>query len=228
MNRNALRLTAIAAALAFGAAQAATPAAKPAAKPATTPAKTPSLSELLAASTAADWRPLDADNTLYMDLPTGRVIIELAPGFGPEHAANIKTLVREGYFNNLAILRSQDNYVVQWGDPNDNSPDPSPNAKPLGSAKAELPPEFTVPISAATPFTPLPDRDGYAPQTGFSNGFPAARDPKTKQTWLTHCYGMVGVARGNEPTSGSGTSLYAIIGGPARSLDRISLMLVTC
>ena len=54
----------------------------PAAVPA---AKHPSMPEVLAASTPADWRALDPDNTLYVELPGGRVVIELAPRFAPLH-----------------------------------------------------------------------------------------------------------------------------------------------
>ena len=172
--------------------------------------------EILAASPAADWRTPDPDNLLYMELPTGRVVMELAPGFVPLHAANIKTLVREKYFDGLAIIRSQDNYVVQWGDPEEDEK----KARPLGSAKASFDPEFSVPVSAATPFDKLPDGDVYAPQVGFGDGFPAARDAEGQQTWLTHCYGAVGVARGNDPQGGNGSGLYVIIGHAPRHLDR--------
>ncbi len=41
--------------------------------------RTLSMAEVLAASSPADWRPLDPDNTLYVELPAGRVVIELAP-----------------------------------------------------------------------------------------------------------------------------------------------------
>jgi peptidylprolyl isomerase len=182
----------------------------------TAPPHSKALADILAASKPSDWRPLDPANTLYLEVPAGRVVMELAPGFAPLHAVNIKTLVREKYFDGLAIIRSQDNYVVQWGDPSEDDA----KSKPLGSAQAKLAPEFTVPISAATPFTRLPDFDGYAPQVGFSDGFPVGRDPKTNQTWLTHCYGAVGVARGNEADSGNGSGLYVIIGNAPRHLDR--------
>ena len=39
--------------------------------------------QILDASPASDWRRLDPANTLYMELPAGRVVIELAPGFAP-------------------------------------------------------------------------------------------------------------------------------------------------
>jgi peptidylprolyl isomerase len=75
--------------------------------------------ELIKASSPADWRALNPENTLYLELEKGRVVIELAPDFAPQHAANIKTLIREGYFDGLAIVRSQENYVVQWADPDE-------------------------------------------------------------------------------------------------------------
>lgn len=177
------------------------------------PAKTaPTMTEVLAASTAADWRVPDPESTLYVDLAAGRVVIELAPAFAPEHVANIRTLVRQGYFDGLAILRSQDNYVVQWGDPD--------GRRDLGKARPTLPPEFMVPWPSTQAFTRLPDGDGYAPEVGFSGGFPVGRDPTTGQGWLAHCYGMVGVGRGNDIESGSGAEIYVVIGHAPRHLDR--------
>lgn len=180
------------------------------------PAPYKSWAQILEESPAGDWRPLDAANTLYMELPTGRVVIELAPGYVPLHAANIKTLVKEKYFDGLAIIRSQDNYVVQWGDAEEDEK----KARPLGTAKANFDPEFSVAVSKDTPFNRLPDKDVYAPQIGFGNGFPAARDADGKQTWLTHCYSAVGVARGNDTTGGNGSGLYVVIGHAPRHLDR--------
>jgi len=173
-----------------------------------------SASDVIKASQPSEWRPLDPGNTLYMDLPAGRVVIELSPDFAPRHAANIRTLVKERYFDGLVVLRSHDNYVAQWGDADEKNP------RPLGSAQPKLAAEFTVPMSNDKHFVRLPDHDGYAPQVGHSNGFPAGRDPKTKTTWLAHCYGMVGVGRDNDADSGNGTSLYAVNGHAPRHLDR--------
>ena len=179
--------------------------AEPAAPPRT-------MAEVLAASVPADWRPLDPQDTLYLQLASGRVVIELAPAFAPGHVANLKTLVRQKYFDGLAVVRSQDNFVVQWGD--------AEGKRSLGEARATLPPEFTVPLRPDLPFTRLPDPDGYAAEVGFSGGFPAARDPKAGQAWLAHCYGMVGAGRGNEPESGNGSELYVVTGHAPRQLDR--------
>ena len=68
-----------------------------AASAAAAPAPAPSLAEILAASPASDWRTVDPTRTLYVELPAGRVIIELAPGFAPKHAANIEKLAQAGY-----------------------------------------------------------------------------------------------------------------------------------
>ena len=175
--------------------------------------------EVLATATPADWRPLDVENTLYMDLPTGRVVIELSAAYAPAHAANVRTLVREGYFDGLTILRSQDNYVVQWGDPESENPAPG-KARAMKQGKKSLAPEYTRAMDNKLAFTRLPDSDGYAPEVGFSNGFPVGRNPNSKQTWLTHCYGMVGAGRDNDDNSGSGAELYAITGHAPRQLDR--------
>ncbi|HEX7111573.1 MAG TPA: peptidylprolyl isomerase [Mizugakiibacter sp.] len=174
------------------------------------------MQEVLDASKPSDWRPLDPAHTLYMDLPGGRVVIELAPAFAPLHAANIEALAHAHYWDGLAILRVQDNFVTQWGDPDADQAD---RRRPLGDAKATLPPEFVRP-AAGLPFTRLPDGDVYAPEVGFSDGFPAARDPHRGEAWLAHCYGMVGAGRDNAVDSGPGTELYVVIGQAPRQLDR--------
>ena len=171
--------------------------------------------EVLAASTPSDWRPLDPQNTLYLELATGRVIIELASQFAPHHVANIQALAREQYYDGLAIIRSQDNYVVQLGD---SAPD-TPSKRPIRSAHRTLVAEFERP-SRGLSFTALPDPDTYAPETGFVDGFPAARDLKFGRAWLVHCYGMVGAGRDNDVDSGGGTELYVVIGQAPRHLDR--------
>lgn len=181
------------------------------------PKKAATMAEVLAASKPDDWRALDPENTIYLELTNGRVVIELAPVFAPNHVANIKALVREHYFDGLAFLRCQDNYVVQWGDPDAEKPD---KKRKIQTAKATLAPEFDRALGPKLPFTKLPDGDVYAREVGFSEGFPVARDPKGKRMWLVHCYGMVGVGRDNPPDSGGGTELYVVIGQAPRHLDR--------
>jgi peptidylprolyl isomerase len=143
------------------------------------------------------------------------VLIELAPRFAPRHAANIRTLAHEGYWDGLAIVRVQDNYVTQWGDPDAEVP---AKARPLGSAAPRLPAEFSVPLRGL-PLVRLPDVDGWAPLTGFVDGMPVAADPRTGRAWLAHCYGMVGAGRDMAADSSNGTELYAVIGQSPRGLD---------
>lgn len=175
----------------------------------------PTTASVMAAATAADWRPLDPENTLYLELATGRVVIELAPAFAPNHAANVKALVREGYFDGLTINRVQDNYVVQWGDAAEGAA-----KRPIKTAQPTLPGEFDRAIAPDLPFTPAPDGDVYAAEAGWTMGFPAARDPKSGRTWIPYCYGVLGTARGSATDSGGGSQLFVIIGHSPRHLDR--------
>ena len=178
--------------------------------------KTRSMQELLDASKSSDWRNLDPARTLYMDLASGRVVIELAPEFAPAHVANIRAMAKAGYWNGLSINRSQDNFVVQWGDPATDESARKPLPK---TAKAKLPAEFTR-SSKNIPFTPLPDVDGWARQVGFSDGFPIGLDTTDSTAWLAHCYGMVGAGRDTAADSSTGTELYVVTGQSPRQLDR--------
>lgn len=174
-------------------------------------------SDILKNSSASDWRQLDPESTLVMELKTGPVVIELSRRFAPQHVQNIRTLTREGYFSKSVVVRAQDNYVVQWGDPDVDAKDPA-KALPLGSAKAKLPAELTVRLRGL-PIETLPDRDEWAPITGFLDGIPVAGNPATDQAWIPHCYGVVGAGRDNPIDSSNGTSLYAVIGQAPRRLD---------
>lgn len=174
-----------------------------------------SAAEVIAAAPDTDWRTPDPATLLYLELKSGRVVIELAPAFAPEHVGNIRTLAREHFWDGTSIYRSQDNFVVQFGDA--DSDDPA-NARPLGSAKQHLPAEFHR-KAAGLRFDRLPDADGWAPQVGFVGGFAAARNLKQGTAWLAHCYGAVGAGRGNAPDSSIGTELYVVIGQSPRQLD---------
>lgn len=169
-----------------------------------------SLGEILEQSPAADWRTVDQNNLIYMQLPRGRVIIELAADYTPLHTANIRALARAHYWDGAQIVRSQENYVVQWGR---DEADP----KPMGEATATLAPEFDI-ARAGVEITRLPDPDSYAREVGFAHGFPVASNGS--RTWMAHCYGMVGAGRGDTADSGSGAELYVVIGHAPRHLDR--------
>ena len=175
--------------------------------------KSPTTAQVLESAQATDWRRLAPANTLYMELAAGRVIIELAPRFAPQHITVIKQLVAEKFFDGLPVARVQDNYVVQWGDV-DGTRKIEP---PIG----RLPDESVSPFGKRVHFVKLPDTDGYAPETGWIEDFAVGVDRKSPGTaWLTHCYGVVGVGRDNPPDTGGGTELYVVIGQAPRHLDR--------
>ncbi len=170
------------------------------------------MQEVLDATTAADWRRPDPARTLYLDLPAGRVILELAPAFAPRTVENLLTLVRSGWFDGLSINRVHDNFVVQWGDPD--------ATKPQGQAAARIVPEFTRRWSDDLAVTLLPDPDGFAAQVGFVDGLPVAGDRARGEIWPAHCYGALGVGRDIALDSGNGSELYVVIGHAPRQLER--------
>lgn len=172
---------------------------------------------LLEKSKPEDWRKIDPENSLQMELSTGVVIIEMNPAFAPKHVKNIKILSREHYWNGLAVVRVQDNYVAQWGDPNAENPN---TKRKIKKAKETLTAEFDAKNDSQLPFFKLKEEDSYAHEVGYSLGFPLARDLTTQKMWLLHCYGMVGAGRNTPSDSGGGAELYAVIGHAPRHLDR--------
>ena len=60
---------------------------------------------------------LDPENTIYLDLPDGRVVIQLRPDLAPKHVARIKELARQGFYDNIAFHRVIPGFMAQTGDP---------------------------------------------------------------------------------------------------------------
>lgn len=77
----------------------------------------------------------DPENTIYMDLPAGRVTIELLPNLAPKHVARIKELTREGFYNGVVFHRVIDGFMAQTGDPTGTGTG--------GSDKADVDAEFS-------------------------------------------------------------------------------------
>lgn len=74
------------------------------------------LAGLASSSFAAD--PVsDPENTLYMDLEWGRVVIEMRPQYAPNHVARIKELTRKGFYDGLTFHRVIEGFMAQTGDP---------------------------------------------------------------------------------------------------------------
>ncbi|HEV8014530.1 MAG TPA: peptidylprolyl isomerase [Stellaceae bacterium] len=59
----------------------------------------------------------DLENTLYLDVPKGRVVIELRPDLAPKTVARIKELARAGFYDGLKFHRVIDGFMAQTGDP---------------------------------------------------------------------------------------------------------------
>ena len=59
----------------------------------------------------------DLENTLYLDLKDGRVVIELLPDLAPTHVARIKELTRKGFYDGIVFHRVIEGFMAQTGDP---------------------------------------------------------------------------------------------------------------
>lgn len=170
-------------------------------------------SEVIAQTTAADWREIPAEDLLVMDLSDGsRVVVQLAPDFAPVHVANIRAFARGGWWNDATIYRVQDNYVAQWGNGE------ATVALPTGVARTP-PAEYDAPVGTG-PVTVHTSPDAYAPYVGYRAGWPIAWDDREGRQWLIHCYASVGVGRDVAPDTGTGGEMYAVIGHAPRHLDR--------
>ena len=73
---------------------------------------------LMTATAAEAQGPVrDPENTLFMDLRTGRVVIALRPDLAPKHVEQVKTLVRQGFYDNTPFHRVIEGFMAQGGDP---------------------------------------------------------------------------------------------------------------
>ncbi len=73
---------------------------------------------VLAMSATAEAKPvLDPENTIYLELKDGRVVIQLRPDMAPNHVARIKELTRKGFYDGLAFHRVIPGFMAQTGDP---------------------------------------------------------------------------------------------------------------
>tara|TARA_R110000787_G_scaffold137458_10_gene250470 strand:- start:2541 stop:3092 length:552 start_codon:yes stop_codon:yes gene_type:complete len=83
---------------------------------------------------SAQAQSLDPENTLYLDLPTGRVVIQMRPDLAPQHVARIKELTRKGFYDGLVFHRVLEGFMAQTGDPKGDG---------TGGSGQKLPAEFS-------------------------------------------------------------------------------------
>ncbi len=169
------------------------------------------------------WNSLDPDNTVYLEMQDGTVIIELNPAFAPKTVKQFKRLLEDQFYRGLSFYRVIDGFVAQGGDESDID-----GSQKTNFLKAEF--EISWPLKPKDKkeaqdwmpmsWTPVQTDDMFAPYTGFIDGFPAARNKKKAgKAWLTHCPGTIAMARNNDPDSGL-TDFYIVIGQAPRYLDR--------
>lgn len=72
---------------------------------------------MVMAAGGAQAQDLDPENTLYLDLSYGRVVIKLRPDLAPKHVERIKELTREGFYDGIVFHRVIDGFMAQTGDP---------------------------------------------------------------------------------------------------------------
>jgi peptidylprolyl isomerase len=59
----------------------------------------------------------DLENTIYLDLKDGQVVIELRPDLAPNHVARIKELAGAGFYDGVVFHRVIPGFMAQTGDP---------------------------------------------------------------------------------------------------------------
>ncbi|MFN2098760.1 peptidylprolyl isomerase [Altererythrobacter sp. MF3-039] len=185
------------------------------------------------AAPQSDWVAIDPADLLVMTLAPDadgndrEVVIQLMPApFSQGWTQNIRTLAKAHWWDGLSIYRSVDNWVVQWGDSEEDEADRTRPAKPLPKGLNVVPEsEYThnnhVRYNRSLDNLFRPRNDIFR-WTGFNAGFPFAGQgtPDSVSNAPTHCYGSVGVARDLSPDTGTGAELYAVIGHAPRQLDR--------
>jgi len=87
------------------------------------------------ASAQTPAKPSDPDNTVYMDLPGGRVVIQLLPDIAPQHVARVKQLIHDHFYDGTPFHRVIEGFMAQGGDPSGTGTG--------GSTYPDLPAEFT-------------------------------------------------------------------------------------
>jgi peptidylprolyl isomerase len=162
----------------------------------------------VAVNAQTQWRSVEPNNAVLMTLPHGKVVIELAPQFSPKHVKQFSQLVNDGVYTNNKFYRVIDGFVAQGG----------PGEEITDIPTLDIENEWSTDTGWA--FTKVQDKDLFAEQTGFKDGFAIGYNPSEKKAWLTHCPGVLAMARENEPNSAT-SHFYFTIGQAPRYLDRI-------
>ena len=167
----------------------------------------------------SEWRPVDPENLVVVDLPAGPIYIELRPDIAPQHVEQIKTLVRRGFYDGLTFHRVIEGFVAQGGDPKGDGTG--------GSDLPNIPAEFARDAKEVTNFTTI-GRDRLAARVGLIDGVPVGAEPETLRSvradrsvrlWGAHCQGVMSMARATAPDSAN-SQFFLVIGDARQSLDQ--------
>jgi peptidylprolyl isomerase len=142
----------------------------------------------------------DKENTLYIDLADGRVVVEMRPDLAPKHVAQIKKLAREGKYDGLVFHRVIDGFMAQTGDPLGTG---------LGGMGDKLPAEFSK-----------------EPFTRGAVGMARTQDPNSAQSQFFICFKDCSFLNGQYTIWGRVTSGMEFVdkirrGEPPRNPDKM-------
>jgi peptidylprolyl isomerase len=165
---------------------------------------------------AADWRPLDPNETLVIDTSKGRIVVEMAPALAPLAVARVKRLAHEGVYDRLLFHRVIEGFVDQTGNPN--------NHDGGTSAYPDLPAEFSARLAPDTPLSVVVSRsDGFegfvgsVPVAGVSAAEQALGADHRPRVWGAYCAGVAGMGR--QAGIDTANSEIFFMRAPARRLD---------
>lgn len=183
--------------------------------------ETQSVTYNLPATSDADWREPDLENTLYIKTAHGTFVVEMMPEFAPKHVEQIKTLTRRKYYDNITFHRVVRNFMNQTGDPGGD-----------GSGDSDLPDltsEFTFRRSpSGMPVTLVSRRltEVGEVDTGFYKAMPVATKPSAQafmtkdgkvEAWGLHCKSVTSMARGDAENTAN--SQFFLMRNEYNSLD---------
>ena len=155
-----------------------------------------------------EWVPISPEFTLYIEVPQGMIAVALSEELAQRHVAQVKDLVRRGFYDGLHFYRVV-SHVAQGG---------AYLQSPAVAGAPTLLAEFDEPWSEDIEFVPISGADQYGEQAGFINGFPAKRSLSERRVWITGCTGVMGLARG-EGANTAATD-FAISQQPTQYNDR--------
>jgi peptidylprolyl isomerase len=166
---------------------------------------------------ADDWVPIDPENTLYLELSTGLIVIELHPEIAPGHVARVKKLARAGFYDGLKFHRVIDGFMAQGGDPTGTGEG--------GSKEPDLKAEFTYHQKHdALNFGQTNSLEtigvaGAAVVLTESQAGQFTHPDGLLQSWMPYCRGTAAMARAQDPNSAN-SQFFIMFSNQYRQLER--------